>query len=65
VFEFPAGTSETEAREAVAEQLLQRARDRRSHGGGIKHAGRRRTARGAADESPGSLTSEMQHAQIK
>jgi hypothetical protein len=29
VFEFPAGTSETEAREATAELLLERARDRR------------------------------------
>jgi hypothetical protein len=32
VFEFPAGTSRTEARDAVAEFLLQRARERRSVG---------------------------------
>jgi hypothetical protein len=30
IFEFPAGTSETDAREAVAELLLERARDRLS-----------------------------------
>ena len=30
VFEFPAGTSETEARDAVAQLLIQRARDRQS-----------------------------------
>ena len=31
VFEFPSGTTESEAREAVAELLLQRARERRSN----------------------------------
>ena len=31
VFEFPVGTTESEAREAVAELLLQRARERRSN----------------------------------
>ncbi|HEY0768676.1 MAG TPA: hypothetical protein VGD47_12020 [Steroidobacteraceae bacterium] len=59
VFEFPAGTSETEAREAVAELLLQRARDRRSQGAGSNHAGGRRSARGAADENPGAPNPEM------
>ena len=59
VFEFPAGTSKTEAREAVAARLLDRARDRGSSGVGIKHAGSRRPARGAADESPGVPNSEM------
>jgi hypothetical protein len=53
VFEFPAATTKTQAREAVAELLLQRARDRRSQGMG-GNAGSRRPARGAADESPGS-----------
>jgi hypothetical protein len=31
VFEFPPGTSETQARDAVADLLLQRARDRQNH----------------------------------
>ena len=65
VFEFPAGTSETEARKAVAEQLLQRARDRRSQGPGSKHASRRRPPPGAAHENPRAATPEMSQAQIK
>jgi hypothetical protein len=43
IFEFPAGTSETEAKQAVADMLLQRARDRQSSLSKITH-GRRRTA---------------------
>jgi hypothetical protein len=58
VFEFPAETTKTEAREAMAELLLQRARDRSSLGIGIKHAGSRRPSRGAADEQPDVLVSE-------
>jgi hypothetical protein len=54
VFEFPAGTGKTEAREAVAKRLLERARDRGSQAVGTKHAGSRRGARGAADENPGA-----------
>lgn len=65
VFEFPAGTSETEARKAVAEQLLQRARDRRSQGSGSKHASRRRPPPGAVHENPGAATPEMRQVQIK
>jgi|HubBroStandDraft_1064217.scaffolds.fasta_scaffold25637_1 hypothetical protein len=38
VFEFPAATTKTDAREAVAELLLQRARDRRAQGLLIVHA---------------------------
>ena len=37
VFEFPPGTSETEARQAVAELLRQRARDRWTQAGPVKH----------------------------
>lgn len=36
VFEFPHGTSESEAREAVGELLLSRARDRRAQGLALK-----------------------------
>jgi hypothetical protein len=59
VFEFPAGTTRTQAREAVAELLLQRAHDRRSHGAGVKPAGSRPQARGAAEEKPGAPDPEM------
>jgi hypothetical protein len=48
VFEFPADTSESAAREAMAELLLQRARDRRQ-GIGTQRAGSRRPARGAGE----------------
>jgi hypothetical protein len=40
VFEFPPGTSEFEARDAVAEMLLQRARDRQSSWQKVTHARR-------------------------
>jgi hypothetical protein len=50
VFEFPAETSKTEARNVVAELLLQRARDRRHPGIGIEPAGAR-TAAGALPEA--------------
>jgi len=53
VFEFPPGTSETEARQAVAELLRQRARDRWTQAAPVKHrddgrvaAGRRRGGAG-------------------
>jgi hypothetical protein len=70
VFEFPAETSKTVAREAMAELLLQlreamaelllqRARDRRGEGVGIKHAGSHHPARDAADEQPAVLVSEF------
>ena len=38
VFEFPHGTSQSEAREAVAELLLSRARDRRAEGVALRRA---------------------------
>jgi hypothetical protein len=40
VFEFPPGTSRAEAREWVANLLLQRARDRRPQWGALKHKAR-------------------------
>ena len=52
VFVFPTGTSDTDARGAMAELLLQRARDRRSQGVGIEHADSRHPSRGAADKNP-------------
>jgi hypothetical protein len=55
VFEFPAETSKTEARKAVAELLLQRARDRRRPGIGIEHAG----ARAATGEPPEALVTKL------
>jgi hypothetical protein len=45
VFAFPAGTTKTKAREAVAKMLLRRARERFGQQGfGIKHADSRRLA---------------------
>ncbi len=44
VFEFPAGTSQAESREKVAQILLQRARDRQSHWERIKPVEGVRTA---------------------
>ncbi len=38
VFEFPAGTSESAARDAIAERLLQRARERRQQGLDLRRA---------------------------
>jgi hypothetical protein len=51
VFEFPAETTKTEAREAMAELLLKRARDRLGQGLGINNAGNRHPALGAAERS--------------
>lgn len=52
VFEFPPATTEIEARQSVAELLLQRGRDRRSQAAAINHQGSRHLARSAADEPP-------------
>jgi hypothetical protein len=52
VFEFPAETTESQAREAIAELLLQRARDRRAHGLVLGHAAIRDRARGTVQEQP-------------
>lgn len=51
LFEFPANTGKTEAREAIAELLLQRARERRSQGLYIKPASYPPAARGVAERS--------------
>jgi hypothetical protein len=54
IFEFPPGTSEVEARQSVAELLLQRARDRQSHrSGGMKRARGDGAAPGTAVNSTG------------
>jgi hypothetical protein len=52
VFEFPPGITESEAREAVAELLLSRARDRRAQGLALRLAGNRQPDRGAAVQHP-------------
>ena len=39
IFEFPAGTSETEARQSVAELLMERARERKNASFRAKHPG--------------------------
>lgn len=52
VFEFPHGTTESEAREAVAELLLSRARDRRAAAAPtIRRAGNLQENRGATGQS--------------
>ena len=48
VFEFPDGTTASEAREAVAELLLSRARDRRAEGLSLRRASKLQPDRGAA-----------------
>jgi hypothetical protein len=52
VFEFPHGTTESEAREAVAELLLSRGRDRRAEGLALRRAGNLQPDRGAAAQQP-------------
>jgi hypothetical protein len=52
VFEFQAGTSESEARDAVAELLLQRARERRRQGLDLRHASNHHQPRRIAADSP-------------
>jgi hypothetical protein len=59
VFEFPAQTTQTVAHEAMAELLLQRARDRGGRAAAIKHAGSRHAVRDAADEQPDVLVNEF------
>jgi hypothetical protein len=56
VFEFPPGTSQAEARQAVAEMLMERARDRHVQLTDRKHTGVRRAAvRGSADLAQNSV----------
>jgi len=52
VFEFPPGTPESEAREAVAELLLSRARSRRAEELAFRRAGTLKPDRGAAAQPP-------------
>lgn len=52
VFEFPHGTTESEARKAVAELLLNRARDRRAEGLALRQAANPQPDRGAAVQQP-------------
>jgi len=52
VFEFPHGTPESEAREAVVERLLSRARDRRAEGLALRRASDFQPDRGAAVQQP-------------
>jgi hypothetical protein len=52
VFEFPHGTTESEVREAVAELLLSRARDRRAERLALRRAGNLQPDRGAAVQQP-------------
>lgn len=51
VFEFPASTSKTEAREAMAKILLLRAQDRRGQGRDISHMEGRYLGPGASDKN--------------
>src|ERR1700733_9023518 len=52
VFEFPHGTTESEAREAVTELLLSRARDRLPEGLALGRADNLQSDRGAAVQEP-------------
>ena len=52
VFEFPHGTPESEAREAVAERLLSRARDRRAEGLALRRANNRQSDLLAREKEP-------------
>jgi hypothetical protein len=59
VFEFPQGTTESEARDAVAELLLSRARDRRAEGLALRRAGNLQPDRGAAVREPEAVVTSM------
>jgi hypothetical protein len=52
VFEFPHGTTESEAREAVTALLLSRARDRLPEGLALGRADNLQSDRGAAVQQP-------------
>ena len=56
VFEFPHGTTDSDARKAVAELLLSRARDRRAEAGVLRRAASLQVNRGAALEQPELVT---------
>lgn len=59
LFEFPAETTESQAREAMAELLLQRARDRFAQGVILRRAAIRDRARGAVHEQPEVLVTKL------
>jgi hypothetical protein len=59
VFEFRPGTTESEAREAVAELLLSRARDRRAEGLALRQAGNRQPDRGKEIQQPEVLVTRL------
>jgi hypothetical protein len=59
VFEFPHETSETQAREAVAELLLSRAHDRHAGGLALRQAGNLQPDRGAAVRRPEVLVTRL------
>ena len=59
VFEFPQGTPESEAREAVAELLLSRARDRHAEGLALRRAGNVQPDRGAAVRQPEAFVTKL------
>jgi hypothetical protein len=52
LFEFPHGTTESEAREVVADLLLSRARDRLAKGLALRRGGNLQPHRGAAVQQP-------------
>ncbi|MBV9345951.1 MAG: hypothetical protein JO341_12235 [Gammaproteobacteria bacterium] len=55
VFEFPAGTSEADAKAAVAQMLLSRAHDRWA----ARRGGNAQTRRQAANEQPDALANKL------
>lgn len=59
VFEFPHGTTESEAREAVAELLLSRARDRRAERLALRRVRNLQTDRGGAVRQPGVFVARL------
>jgi hypothetical protein len=59
VFEFPHGTTESEAREAVAELLLGRARVRRAEGPALSRVGNRQPERRATVQQPEVLRDQV------
>jgi hypothetical protein len=59
VFEFPYGTSEAEARKAVVELLISRARERRAEGMSLNRAKNRRRGRDAPMEQSAAIVTRL------
>ena len=59
VFEFPQGTTQSEAREAVGELLLSRARDRRAEGLAHRRAGNLQPERGGTLQQPEAFVTRL------